>query len=546
MLKYSKGKYWWKGNLQQAALVRSLGFIWDEEFRLWYTKKPLTANKLVKHAVNDDTKYRLFKSIQLIEKNIVSSWATSCDTKYKAPDGLEYLPFQNAGIDFIVNRDNTILADDMGLGKTVQTIGAINEWSNLNKILIVCPASVKYQWRNEITKWCHKFYNILVVSGKTDMRMKYPENEIIIMNFDIASCYRNFISTTKWDLKIVDEFHYLMTPKAQWTKAVLSARAKKNIFCSGSPGERPIELWPSLRHLDPNTYVDFWRYAKYFCNAKVRDVGFRNRGRWDLSGALNLEELYTDLRSNMMIRRLKSQVLPQIGEKTKVVIPLSFGRKLSTHLAYEDVFVCKMSKRSVRINRPTQYNYDKAIAVLTTEKINCDENMAKVRRDIGLIKLPMVIDFIDNALLSKDKIICYAYHRDVVARLAEHYSGKCTVINGGTHASSRYDRIQKFKNDPECRVFIGQIKAVGTGTDGLQEITDTAIFAEIDWSFKNMIQAEDRVHRIGQKGSATYYYLVVDGSLESYMAKKLQLKKKNYDTMLDYKYAKRKGGEIFV
>jgi len=546
LLKYHENKYWWKGTLQQAKIVRALGFIRDEKLRLWYTTRALTAYKLIQHAVNDETKAQIAKDIIRIESNIEASWAVGSNKIHHPPKGYEYLPFQHAGIDFIVNRPNTILADDMGLGKTIQAIGALNHWSNINNVLIVCPASVKYQWRNEIMKWSKKYYNILVASGRGDQRVSSGGPEIIIMNYDIASAYRSFIATTKWDLKIVDEFHYIMNPKAQRTLTVLSAKADKNIFLSGSPAEKPIELWPSLRHLDPDTYNNFWTYAHRYCDLKVKDVGTKRHGTWDFSGATNLEELNTDLRSKLMIRRLKSQVAPQLGEKRKMVVPLSFPFKLSTHIAYEDSFILRKTGKQVRAHtRPSPYEYDKAIAILTTERTTLDDNMAKVRRDLGVIKIPMVIDFINNALLSKNKIICYAYHREVIDRYAKYYGNKCVVIKGGVHAHTRAEVIKRFKDDPECKVFIGQIKAVGTGTDGLQDITDTAVFAEIDWSFKNMAQAEDRVHRLGQKGSALYYYLVIDGSLESYMAKKLQMKKHNHNAMFDHKYSKKRGGDIF-
>src|SRR3972149_6701754 len=123
------------------------------------------------------------KREQAREQTITASRATTADVAIPAPDGLEYLPFQCAGIGFALDRSATLIADEMGLGKTIQTVGIINADASIKRVLVICPASLKLNWRRELTKWLVRPLTIGIASTQ-----EWPEAaDIVICNWDIAS-----------------------------------------------------------------------------------------------------------------------------------------------------------------------------------------------------------------------------------------------------------------------------------------------------------------------------------------------------------------------
>jgi SWI/SNF-related matrix-associated actin-dependent regulator 1 of chromatin subfamily A len=493
-LKFKNGIYWWKGSFEERELVKEYGFLWDEDEKLWYTKNPKAAYDL----------YISFRR-EPYEK-IMSTF-----------DDRTFLEFQKSGISEIISRPNIMLADDMGLGKTIQTIGAINNISVNGKIFIVCPATVKLHWKKKLLEWLTKYYDIHVARGQTDQKVFDSEYDILIMNYALVPYYKDFLHKTKWGMKIVDEAHYLMNPEAQRTDIILGVKTERNVFLSGTFGEKPIELQSNLKHLDPARWDNFWDYASRYC-APWTD----GEGRWRYDGASNLDELQDILRSTIMVRRTKKQVMPQLGDKQKTVIPIEQD-EFKEFLRYERDYLSGQDS-----------DYDKAIENLSANRDRLDGlPYATLRREAGIKKAPFIVQYLKDALAKTDKIVCYAFHRQVITELKECFREKCVTVKGGMNATKKDAALERFKNDPVCKLYIGQIKAMGTGTDGLQDVTNVGVFAELDWSYKNMVQAEDRLHRHGQKDISTYHYLVIDESLEAYMAQKLQKKKCVSNKMFD-------------
>jgi SWI/SNF-related matrix-associated actin-dependent regulator 1 of chromatin subfamily A len=518
-LKFKNNTYWWKGTFEERELVKEYGFLWDEDKKLWYTKNPKRAwlffNDLGVHATIDgDTIQQLRSQRDSYRYSSVTEFMPR-KAEYKSPRNLAYLQFQKAGICETIFRPDILLADDMGLGKTIQAIGAISNLEGVNKILIVCPATVKLHWKNKLLEWCTKYYDIHVAKGQTDEEVLKGNYDILIMNYALTPHYKDLLQAAEWDLKIIDETQYLINEEAKRTQILLDTEAKRNIFLSGTPGEKPVELWPVLNHLDPERWDNFWDFASRYCQPYT-DVD----GRWKYDGAENLNELQDILRSTIMVRRTKKQVLPQLGDKQRVVIPFD-SEGFEYVLDYERAAL-----------RKSHGDYDRAVDILSSSLV-VDGPYATVRREAGMKKVPLIVQYLKDVMLKKDKIVCYAYHRTVISKIQECFGKSCITVKGGMNAAKKAAALEKFKSDPNCKLYIGQIKAMGTGTDGLQEVTNVGIFAELDWSYKNMAQAEDRLHRYGQKDISMYHYLVVDGSLEAYMAKKLQKKKDNCNKMFD-------------
>lgn len=506
---------------------------WNE----WKTKKQELKDSGISVSKDDNGDWVVthWKEVDQAEKsrNKELSRATDLDIEIPAPEGLTYLGYQKAGIHFAQNKDS-LIADEMGLGKTIQAIGVINLNPGYQNILIICPASLRLNWKKELNKWLINPYTIGVVN-----RADYPEDtSIVIMNYDVAEKHKDKLRDKEWDLLIIDEAHYLKNSKAKRTRAILGhgkkdkgIPAKHRVFLTGTPIlNRPIELFSLINALDESRWGSLWKYAHRYCDAKNTGWG------WDFSGSSNLEELQDLLRSTIMIRRLKKDVLTELPPKRRQVIeiePTAAVAKLvkeenKTWNSKNDVIeslrlAVELSKASEDVSeyRAAMRNLKEGISATFTE-------MAALRQQIALEKVPYVIEHIQN---TSEKVVVFAHHKSVISAMKEALGEEAVVLVGDTKMEDRQAAVEAFQSDPKVKYFLGSIKAAGVG------ITLTAashvVFAELDWVPGNISQAEDRCHRVGQLESVLVQHIVVEQSLDAKMAESLIDKQEIIDRALD-------------
>lgn len=426
-----------------------------------------------------------------------------------APPDKEYLPYQVDGIRFCASRKASLLADEMGLGKTIQAIGAIN-LLGAKKVLVVCPAGLKLNWARELKSWLTVKRNvqILMTSGETIS----PAADIVIVNYDLLTygmkydkdgrilgggIYDQLVSRD-WAIGIFDEAHYMKNREAARTCAVLqkgriASRCIYKIFMTGTPVlNRPVELYPILRAaardvIEP--YSDFRQYAIRYCDGYLE----KDTQIFRCEGATHTDELNERLHKNFMLRRLKADVLKDLPEKRYQIVPLSLTD--ATRKLVESEFQWDAAKfKRIAVGGD--------LGEMTTH-----------RREIALAKLNQCCEFICSVFESVEKLVVFAYHRDVIKGLAENLSHfNPVVVMGGISAKDKQNAVDQFQTDEKTRLFIGQIEAAGTG------ITLTAashiVFVESSWVPGIVHQAIDRCHRIGQKNSVLAQFLVVEKSIE--------------------------------
>lgn len=507
-----KGNEWivrFDFDYETKDFVKSLGFWFDGTRKLWYTTDATVAAKLDPNASGH------------FAKQVEASKATNADVDIPKPDGLEYLPYQKAGIAYAMQRPATLIADSMGLGKTIQAIGVINIDPSIKKVLIVCPATIKLNWRNELKKWLVRPMSIGIVNGEM------PNTDIVIINFDLLKKWYPLLVETNWDMVCTDECHKVKNPKAQRTqfllgkwdkdpeKVIQPITAKRRLFLTGTPiVNRPIELWPIIQAIDPKGMGRSYRgYTQRYCNAH------HNGYAWDVGGASNLGELQMKLRTSFMVRRLKQDVLKELPAKRRQIVVITpIGNAAKIVAAEKDAFA--------KLNIP----YEEAAEALTGRKVSF-EFISKVRHATAVAKIPYVISFLEDAMEDNDnKIVLFLHHHDVTHAIAEAFPGSA-IVTGETDVNKRQAEVDRFQNDPACRLFIGSIQAAGVG------ITLTAashvVFCELDWVPGNVTQAEDRCHRIGQTDSVLVQHLVFDQSIDARMAEIIVQKQAMIDSALD-------------
>ncbi len=536
---------------EESAPAREAGFRWDPALKAWGTSDPAIALLLAHHATAE---VRAELEVLAAKRNAarLASRATDAVLDLPRPAGLEYLGYQRAGIAYGMERRNVLIGDEMGLGKTIQAIGIANADTSVRSILVICPASLKLNWRRELQKWSTR---PVTVSLATTQAWQAPEPgnglAVTIAHYDIfsrRSPVADRIRATRFDMLVVDEAHLLKSAKSNRTRAILGApedrrngtaavqgiQAGRNVFLSGTPlVNRPIELWPLVSFLAPQVFPDWYRFATRYCHGHRDGWGFK------ADGASNLDELQDRLRESVMIRRLKREVLAELPAKLRQVIELpanGASEVIAAEAAAWEATEARLAvlRAAVELAKvaENQREYEAAVAALREGAQAAFTEMAKLRHTTALAKVPYVAEHVLSAAEEGGKIILFAHHKDVIAALVQALASLRPVqVHGGVSLEDRQRAVDTFQSDPACLLFVGQMQAAGVG------LTLTAsshvVFAELDWVPGNLSQCEDRAHRIGQLNSVLVQHLVLEGSLDARMATVLVEKQRVLDGALD-------------
>ena len=423
-------------------------------------------------------------------------------------------PFQNEGVIFLENhKGRALIADEMGLGKTVQALAYTQMHPELTPVIIVCPASLKLNWAKECMQWM-KDPQIEILTGT---KIHKTTKDIIIINYDILFAWVSQLRKTDAKIMILDEAHYTKSSKAKRTKAtkMLAKTIPHIIALSGTPIiNKPIEIYNAIQMIDAELFPDRWYYYKHYCNAKHNGFG------WDFNGASHTNELHTTLKKTLMIRRLKKDVLKDLPDKIRSFVPIELTNKYEYKEAEKD-FIKWIEKEK---------------GLEAAEKAKNAEAFSKIENLKQLAvkgKLKQCIEWIEDFLTSDQKLVVFATHKFVIEKLVEAFPDISVKIDGSVTSENRQKAVDDFQNDDKIKLFFGNIQAAGVG------ITLTAssnmVFIELPWTSGAIVQAEDRVHRIGQKDSVNIYYLLAINTIEEKIANMIDKKRKVLDSVLDGK-----------
>lgn len=469
--------------------------------------------------------------------------------KYNLPD--ELYPYQKEGVEKALNMTtNILLADEMGLGKTPQACVYLKYKEHSLPALVICPASLKQNWQNELKKWAN--IDSYIIEGKQsqyyskEFLKKYP---VFIVNYDILGfedkkereaenlrlkrakaqgfkTRKKRLSVYGWCDEfiklgfrtiIADEVQYIAETDTMRSRAVKkicdNLTTSKKLFISGTPYEtKTSQFFSTLNILDRKNFPSKYRFLFRYCNPIKTFFG------WKFDGLSNASELNA-LVSKIMIRRYKKDVLNQLPPKIRSVIPLTVSA--SDRAKYDDI--------------DKQFEHD----IMTGKKSHKDliGHLSHLKQGAYEAKQKAVISWIKEYLeLTDKKLVVFIYHHSSYNSLMNEFSSISVGLTGETPVKDRQKIVDKFQTDKKIRLFIGQIKASGVGLT-LTEAPATC-FVEFGQSWVQHEQAEDRVHRIGQTAdSVMAYYLILNNSIETDIMSALNDKNKNIKRVLNNKEA---------
>jgi SWI/SNF-related matrix-associated actin-dependent regulator of chromatin subfamily A-like protein 1 len=429
-------------------------------------------------------------------------------TKYGHRPPLEH---QKTAIEKLVGSKRFILADDMGLGKTTSTIIAALE-TDIKKILIICPASLKINWEREIRNYTDR--SVYICEGKNFS----TEHDFVIVNYDIIKNFYDLkdkenspITKGNFDLVIIDEAHYISNPQAQRTKLINSFVKDVEYLwlLTGTPmTSRPINYYNLLNLIESPVAQNWMAYVIRYCQGYQFKAG--NRKVWNVNGASNLEEL-RDRTSRQVLRRLKEDVL-DLPEKIITPIYLRLKSKKYEELMgeyYEWYNKHPDESRSLTV----QFN-----------------KLMKVRQVIAEEKILNTIEVVENILELNKKVIIFTNFTDTLHKIHSHFGKKAVYLDGTCSKAQRQYAVDQFQENDKVKVFVGNLQAAGVG------ITLTAgeavIFNDLSFVPAHHQQAEDRAYRYGQKNCVSVYYPLFDNTIEGVIYDMLINKKNIIDTVM--------------
>ena len=423
--------------------------------------------------------------------------------------------FQKVGVAFIEKRKGrALIADEMGLGKTIQAAAWLQLHPEKRPAIILCPASLKLNWAKELRDTLSTNDKVEILSGTKP----YPiTGSIIIINYDILNSWIETLQAINPQVLIMDEAHYIKNSSAIRTKAAkkLAKGIPHVIALTGTPiVNRPIEGFNIFQILDRNLFPNFWTYVHRYCGARHNGFG------WDFSGATNKEELNQILTSTIMIRRRKADVLKDLPEKLFSFVPMELANETEYRIA-EKEFIEYL--RGVK-GKEAAEKAKKAEHLVKIEALKQLAVKGKMKQAINWIK-----DFIEDS----SKLVVFAVHKEVIDQLMKEFKEIAVKIDGSIPTPERHKAVEAFQNDPNVKLFIGNIQAAGVGLT--LTAASAVAFLELPWTPGELQQAEDRCHRIGQKNAVNIYYLLAENSVEYRLAKLLDRKKEVLSAVIDGK-----------
>jgi len=479
---------------------------WNADIKMW--ECPLSVLRAVisvfpEAKLSVELKAELDKAASIAK---LSGMSSDANLNIKFGD-LELLPFQSIGVKFVENAGGrALIGDEMGLGKTIQALSYLRLHPEIRPALIVCPASLKLNWRNEAVKWLDVRDNVSVINKEI-----ICDKSVYIINYDILIKYQAQLSAMKFKAIILDESHYVKNQKAKRTEATIEIAKDipNRILLTGTPVlNRPRELFTQLNIIDPISYPKFTTFAFRYCGAENTDYG------WDFNGVSHAEELNDRLKTTM-VRRTKAQVLQELPDKRRQTIVVLLSNEEEYFKAHNDF------TKWLRINKGITTDAEHLVRIEMLKQLSAKG------------KMEAIIENITNFLESGKKLVVFAHHKFVIDQLMSEFKDIAVSLTGSTSMDDRQKAVDDFQHNSDVKLFIGNLQAAGIGIT-LTAASDV-MFIEFPWTPSQLYQAEDRLHRIGQKNAVNVMYMTGENTIDIEIAELIQKKAKVIDAVIDGK-----------
>lgn len=413
-----------------------------------------------------------------------------------------------------------ILADDMGLGKTLQVISvllAAKEEEKKGTSLIVCPASLVYNWGEEFSRFAPKLKVALISGSQEERRQLIVEAEkydVLVTSYDLLKRDISNYEDILFQYEVIDEAQYIKNHTTEAAKAVKIISAKCRYALTGTPIENRLsELWSIFDYLMPGFLYSYDAFKREFENPIVKN---------DDQGAMGrLQKMVHPF----ILRRLKEDVLKDLPDKLEEVQYAKFEE--SQQKLYDAQVVHMQQVLAKQDEEEFQKNKLKILAEITKlRQICCDPSLCFENYKGSSAKREACMELVNRAIEGGHKILLFSQFTSMLDLIEKDFKDNGIsyyMVTGATPKEKRLEMVKKF-NEDDTNVFLISLKAGGTGLN----LTGADVVIHYDpwWNLAVQNQATDRAHRIGQTRKVTVYKLLAKNSIEEKI-QKIQESKKN-------------------
>ncbi|MEA3361651.1 MAG: DEAD/DEAH box helicase [Thermodesulfobacteriota bacterium] len=463
---------------------------------------------------------------QLLEKIKTENSADFSTIKAKLFD------YQQEGITFAAFRKSAIIADEMGLGKTVQAIGSAIAKKRLfgfERTLVICPASLKAQWKSEIEKFSNE--TAVIIQGTPEERGSQYRNSndyFAICNYEATLRDLDLLRDYNPDLIILDEAQRIKNYETRTAASIKQIPKKHGLVLTGTPIEnRLVDLYSIVDFLDPHMLSPLWEFSSQHC---CFDVEKKNR----ISGYYNLQQLKERLQP-ILIRREKREVIKQLPQISQLDIPIKMHPcQAGYHADYANGVAQILRKKFL-----TPFDHQKVLLLLAKMRMVCDSTFLvdPERDDHYSPKLDelrhILLDKLDIKQSSRKVVIFSEWVRmnHIISRMLRDNDIGFVELNGKVPVAKRTRLIEEFESNDTCQVFLST-EAGGVGLN--LQAADSVINFELPWNPAKKNQRIGRIDRLGQKSEQlTVINLIMQESIETRIADGLLLKQNLFEGVLN-------------
>ncbi|MFA5378051.1 MAG: DEAD/DEAH box helicase [Dehalococcoidia bacterium] len=424
------------------------------------------------------------------------------------------LAFQKKGLDFLLKTNGcALIADEMGLGKTVEALAYLVTIPDGFPCLIIAPLVTLVNWQREIERFISmaqgKPFSVekirtgkkkdLIMTGQTTFDGSDGKPMIYLINYDLVSKRRDDLAKIPFRTIIADECQHLRNPTSMKTKSARELvdlqTVRHRIGLSGTPCyNHGIEIWSICDFISPGMLGTLPEFRSEFIWG------------WDPKGSIIHSKrgaLYEMLTESVMIRRRKLDVLKDLPDKTRYRQEIQIDQEYYKNEMRNNIKT--LHEKLAAANARTDF---KAIA----ETSAYQEFKGHERMSAGMAKVPYVVEFVKEMMENEEPLVIFCHHLSVHETLQQKLSEfKPVKIIGGQTELDRQFSIDSFQ-EGKTKLLIAGLRAGNVGISLTK--ANYVVFAELDWSPAIHRQAEDRLHRIGQKNAVFAYYLEGKGTLD--------------------------------
>jgi SWI/SNF-related matrix-associated actin-dependent regulator 1 of chromatin subfamily A len=412
--------------------------------------------------------------------------------------GGELAPFQWGAVHYALRARRVFLADEQGLGKTVEALATI-EADDAYPAVVICPASLKLNWEREIGHWLpHR--SVAIIQGRAPVP---PTAEITILNYEVVASHRETLARLRPQALVVDESHLCKNPQAKRTQAV--RRLAEALPHDGL--RLALTGTPVLNHAEE-------LISQLRVIGRLEDFGSGARFARQFRGQLSEERLHWHLRRHCFVRRLKSEVLPQLPAKRQVVVPVALDNTREYRLAEADV-IAWLQQQPLDLRELNA----RIAATLRAERL---AQLTTLQRLAARGKLHAALAWIHDFLASGEPLVVFARHIEVQQAVLERFPWALHIL-GRDAIAEREASVRAFQEPEGPQLIICATRVAAQGIT-LTRASNVA-FLELEWTPAMHDQAEDRLHRIGQRDAVTAWYLLAAETIDETMARLIERKR---------------------